>query len=84
MFVSVPTRSRASLRWATPLLAALLWAAFLWALSRSDASLRSLMLDWGALAGAPAAAGAGGLSLWAGFVAFAVNVIGTVRPWARR
>ncbi|MBP6798611.1 MAG: rhomboid family intramembrane serine protease [Luteimonas sp.] len=57
MFVSVPTRTRASLRWATPLLAALLWAAFLWALSRSDASLRSLMLDWGALAGAPAAAG---------------------------
>jgi len=57
MFVSVPTRTRASLRWATPLLAALLWAAFLWALSRSDDSLRALMLDWGALAGAPVATG---------------------------
>jgi cbb3-type cytochrome oxidase subunit 1 len=27
---------------------------------------------------------AGGVLLWAGFVAFAANVIGTVRPWARR
>ena len=54
MFVSVPTRSRASLRWATPLLAALLWAAFLWASSRPDAALHALLLEWGALAGAPA------------------------------
>jgi hypothetical protein len=30
------------------------------------------------------AATAGGVLLWAGFVAFAANVIGTVRPWARR
>ena len=51
MFVSVPTRSQASLRWATPLLAALLWAAFVWAVTRPDASQRALMLDWGALAG---------------------------------
>ena len=51
MFVSVPTRTRASLRWATPLLAALLWAAFLWAASRSDAALHALVLEWGALAG---------------------------------
>jgi len=57
MFVSVPTRTRASLRWATPLLATLLWAAFVWALSRSDASQRALMLDWGALAGGSATAG---------------------------
>ena len=27
---------------------------------------------------------AGGVLLWAGFAAFAANVIGTVRPWARR
>lgn len=48
------------------------------------ANLGLLAMVAGWLAGAPAAAGAGGLSLWAGFVAFAVNVIGTVRPWARR
>ncbi|WP_202845165.1 rhomboid family intramembrane serine protease [Luteimonas saliphila] len=63
MFVSVPTRSQASLRWATPLLAALLWAAFVWALSRSDASQRALMLEWGALAGG--APGAGPWAPWA-------------------
>ena len=28
MFVSLPTRSKPGLRWATPLLAVLLWAAF--------------------------------------------------------
>ena len=54
MFVSVPTRTRTSLRWATPLLAAALWAAFVWAISRSDDSQRALMLEWGALAGGPA------------------------------
>ena len=51
MFVSVPTRTRPALRWATPLLSALLWAAFVWAQTRPDASLRALMLEWGALAG---------------------------------
>src|SRR5690554_7935705 len=56
MFVSVPTRTRARLPWATPLLAAALWAAFVWAISRSDASQRALMLEWGALAGGPAGA----------------------------
>ena len=51
MFVSLPTRSRPSLRWATPLLFALLWLAYLWASTRSDAAQRGLLLDWGALAG---------------------------------
>jgi membrane associated rhomboid family serine protease len=54
MFVSVPTRTRAQLPWATPLLAAALWAAFVWAISRSDATQRVLMLEWGALTGGPA------------------------------
>ena len=56
MFVSVPTRTRAQLPWATPLLAAALWAAFVWAISRSDATQRVLMLEWGALTGGPAGA----------------------------
>ncbi|HRN62821.1 MAG TPA: rhomboid family intramembrane serine protease [Luteimonas sp.] len=53
MFVSVPTRTRASRRWATPLLAALLWAAFVWMQSQPDASRQALMLDWGALTASP-------------------------------
>ena len=61
MFVSVPTRTQPVLRWATPLLFALLWAAFLWTLVQSDAWLREAMLEWGALTGD---AGARGLEGW--------------------
>ena len=57
MFVSVPVRSGAPPRWATPLLSVLLWAAFVWALSRPDAWQRALMLEWGALAGGIPGAG---------------------------
>jgi membrane associated rhomboid family serine protease len=49
MFVSLPTRQKASLRWATPLLFAALWLAFLWSLGRPDEARRSLWLAWGAL-----------------------------------
>jgi cbb3-type cytochrome oxidase subunit 1 len=38
----------------------------------------------GWLAGGRLFTGAGGALLWAGFLLFAVNVIATVRPWARR
>jgi membrane associated rhomboid family serine protease len=55
MFISLPTRTRPSLRWATPLLFALLWLAYLWASTRSDATQRALLLDWGALTGEPSA-----------------------------
>jgi len=51
MFVSLPTRTRRTLRWATPLLFALLWLAYLWASTRPDTAQRALLLDWGALAG---------------------------------
>ena len=43
-----------------------------------------LVMIAGWLTSIPMAATAGGALLWAGFVAFAANVIGTVRPWARR
>ena len=49
MFVSLPTRQKAALRWATPLLFAALWLAFLWSLGRPDEARRSLWLAWGAL-----------------------------------
>lgn len=50
----------------------------------ATANLGLLGMVTGWLAAVPIAATAGGALLWAGFVAFSVNVIGTVRPWARR
>ena len=47
-----------------------------------NAGLPVMALGW--LFAVPAAARTGGALLWAGFLAFAINVIGTVRPWARR
>ena len=44
--------------------------------------LISMVSGW--LAGIHIATAAGGALLWTGFVLFAVNVVGTVRPWARR
>ena len=49
MFVSLPSRQKTGLRWATPLLFAALWLAFLWTLGRPDEARRSQWLAWGAL-----------------------------------
>jgi membrane associated rhomboid family serine protease len=49
MFVSLPSRPKAALRWATPLLFVALCLAFFWALGRPDEARRSLWLAWGAL-----------------------------------
>jgi len=49
MFVSLPSRKKPGLRWAVPLLLAVLWLAFLWSVSRPDEARQSLWLDWGAL-----------------------------------
>ena len=49
MFVPLPTRHTRSLRWATPLLLAALWLAFVWSLARPDEARRGLWLAWGAL-----------------------------------
>ena len=56
MFVQLPTRQKSGLRWATPLVFAALWLAFLWASTRPDAVQRAWLQEWGALAGGPAAA----------------------------
>lgn len=65
MFVSLPTRHRRTLRWATPLLFALLWLAYLWASTRPESDRRLWLLDWGALSGGPAIAGSWQV-LWEG------------------
>lgn len=51
MFVSLPSRKKPALRWATPVLFAVLWVAFLWAATRPVAAHDNLLLDWGALSG---------------------------------
>jgi hypothetical protein len=51
MFVSLPSRRKPALRWATPALFATLWGVFLWAATRPVAAHGTLLLDWGALAG---------------------------------
>ena len=52
MFVDLPTRRRTQWRWATPLLALLMVAAFIWiALLPDDAAWRSTLLRWGTLSG---------------------------------
>jgi membrane associated rhomboid family serine protease len=53
MFVQLPTRQKAGLRWATPLVFAALWLAYLWASTRPDATQRALLQEWGALTGEP-------------------------------
>lgn len=55
MFVSIPSRQRAPLRWAVPLLFLALWACFLVFALLPDPAQQKLMLDWGALSGGLAA-----------------------------
>lgn len=49
MFVPLPSRTRPTLRWATPLLLLVCSALFVWASTRPGAAQRALLLDWGAL-----------------------------------
>lgn len=51
MFVSLPSRKKAVVRWATPALFAVLWLAFLWGVTQPQGAHRSLLLNWGALSG---------------------------------
>jgi membrane associated rhomboid family serine protease len=56
MFVSIPSREKAPFRWAVPVLFVLLWLCFLGFTVLPDAGQQRLMLDWGALSGAPRSA----------------------------
>ncbi len=51
MFVSLPSRGKQALRWATPALFATLWLAFLWAVTLPGQAHGGLALEWGALSG---------------------------------
>lgn len=51
MFVSIPSRERAPLRWATPTLFALLWLCFVVVEILPGQDQRRLLMEWGALSG---------------------------------
>ncbi|WP_158987340.1 rhomboid family intramembrane serine protease [Lysobacter panacisoli] len=51
MFVSIPSRERAPLRWATPSLFALLWLCFVVVEVLPGQDQRRLLMEWGALSG---------------------------------
>jgi len=51
MFVPITPRNQHPLRWATPLLLLMLWAAFVWASFRPEAARQALLLEWGTLTG---------------------------------
>jgi membrane associated rhomboid family serine protease len=52
MFVDLPTRKRPGLHWATPLLAVLFCAGYLWLqLLPDDPGMRATLLRWGAVSG---------------------------------
>ena len=51
MFVSLPSRRKPPVRWATPALLVLLSATFCWALTLGEAAKAHLLTQWGALTG---------------------------------
>jgi membrane associated rhomboid family serine protease len=52
VFVNLPSRRKPKLRWATPLLATLMVAAFIWiSLLPDDAAWRATLLRWGTISG---------------------------------
>ncbi len=51
MFLAMPLRDKTILRWACPLLFALLWGSFVAAALLPDAEQRRLVLSWGVLTG---------------------------------
>ncbi|MCF7222118.1 rhomboid family intramembrane serine protease [Marilutibacter chinensis] len=51
MFIAVPSRKKAPLRWATPLLFAALWLCFAWVTLLPAGEQQHLLMEWGALSG---------------------------------
>ncbi|MDI9237879.1 rhomboid family intramembrane serine protease [Lysobacter sp. LF1] len=51
MFVTIPGRERAPMRWATPVLFSLLWLCFVAVEVMPGQEQRRLLLEWGALSG---------------------------------
>ena len=51
MFLSIPSRQKPPLRWATPLLFAALWGSFTWLAWAPAAEQSRWVMEWGALSG---------------------------------
>ncbi len=82
MFLAVPSRQKAPLRWATPLLFGALWLCFTWVILAPDAEQRRLLLEWGALSGALASSDAWQQSLLAGDSLRLVSALFLHTDWA--
>ena len=82
MFVSLPTRQRRGLRWATPLLFVLLWGAFVWATMGSDRDQQALVVGWGALSGGLTSANAWPAALQDGRALRLVTALFLHADWA--
>lgn len=82
MFVSIPSRQKAPMRWAVPLLFVLLWACFLLAAMLPDPAEQRLVLDWGALSGGMAAPSEWLASLHDGRVARLFTALFLHADWA--
>ena len=82
MFVALPSRQKPTLRWATPALFMVLWLAFVWATTRTDAHQRALLMGWGALAGGLASPDAWLTALQDGRVLRLVTALFLHADWA--
>ncbi len=82
MFVTIPTRRPPPLRWATPLLFALLWGSFTWMLLAGEQQQRQWLLDWGALSGGLTSQDAWRQSLADGALLRLLSALGLHADWA--
>jgi len=82
MFVSLPNRSKPGLRWATPLLFVLLWAAFIAANAGTGPEQRALVVGWGALSGGLASPDAWSVALQDGRALRLVTALFLHADWA--
>jgi len=82
MFIALPSREKAPLRWATPLLFAALWGSFVVATLLPAAAHRQLLTTWGALSGGLRSPQAWGDALRDGSAARLVSALFLHADWA--
>lgn len=82
MFIAIPSRDKTRLRWATPLLFALLWICFIGSAVMPDPDQRRLMLEWGALSGGLSTPGAWWRSILDGSVLRLFSALFLHADWA--
>lgn len=82
MFVTIPPRHKGSLRWATPLLFAILWGSFTWMLLAGEEQQQRWLTEWGALSGGLTSPEAWRRSFSDGTLLRLVTALGLHADWA--